>query len=106
MDRTLAITAVPPVTSPPRNFVGMAKRSHSSPLTSLPSPKKARLPMVPKKSRHPLSHVVLGRLEMIKDIMSPHPYGLVTIPEDPDKGLPSDVDPPPLPDYDSGYGSA
>ena len=70
--------------------------------------KKPRPPPVPKKSRHPLSrigHLMLKRLEMIKDIMSPHPYGLATIPEDPDEGPPSDVDPPPLPDYDSRYGS-
>ena len=106
MDRTLAITAVPPVTPPPRDFVGMAKRSHSSPLTPPPSPKKARLPPVPKKSRHPLSCIGLGRLEMIKDITSPHPYGLATVPKDPDEGPPSDVDPPPLPDYDSWYVSA
>ena len=45
------------------------------------------------------------RLEMIKDIMSPHPYGIATVPEDPDEGPPLDVGPTPLPDYDSGYGS-
>ena len=105
MDRTLAITAVPPVT-PPRDFVGAPKRSHSSPLTPPQSPKKVTLPPVPKKSRHPLSRIGFGRLEMIKDIMSPHPYGLATVREDPDEGPPSDVASLPLPDYDSGYGSA
>ena len=106
MDRILVITAVPPVTPPPRDVIGMAKRKHSNPLTPPPSPKKARLPLVPKKSRHPLSRIGLGHLEMIKDITSPHPYGLSTVPEDPDDGPPSDVEHPPLPDYDSGYGSA
>ena len=50
-------------------------------------------------------HIGLGHLEMIKDITRPHPHVLVTIPEIPDEGQPSDVDPPPLTDYDSGYGS-
>ena len=88
------IPAVPLVTPHPQDFVGGAKRSHSSPLTPPPSHKKARLPLVPKKSRHPLSRIGLGHLKMIKDITSPHPYGLATIPEDPDEGPPSDVDPP------------
>ena len=105
MDRTLAIAAVPPV-NPPRDIVGPSKRNHSSTLVPPPSPKKSKLPPVPKKVRHPLSRIGLGRLEMIKDITSPHPHGLATVPEDPDEGPPSDVDPPPLPDYDSGYGSA
>ena len=104
MDRTLAITAVPPVT-PPLDFISASKRNHSSPFVPPPAPKKSKLPPVPKKVRHPLFRIRLGRLEMIKDIMSPHPYGLATIPEVPDEGPPSDVDPPPLPDYDSGYGS-
>ena len=69
------------------------------------SPKKARLPPVPKKPRHPLSHIGVGRLEIINDIKHTRPHVLATIPEDPDEGPPSDVTSPPLPDYDSVNGS-
>ena len=73
MDRTLAITAVPPVT-PPQDFVG-ASVSQEGQTTS-------------------------GSQEGQASTVSPRG------PEGPDEGPPFNVDPPPLPDYDSGYGSA